>query len=160
MGLKHQYHKDWSHNYKTWSSKVMKSGTVLDIILELHSLGVHIEFIVSDYDSTICAYLQHTGTIINGKLPLDISQPTFIYNPSRHIKVMVKSICSLASQSKEKSECGKIDTIRWKNTSGARSVRASSYLLRNLKIIQSPSGTPIWMAWVMWPQMVFSSSVW
>ena len=44
-------HKSYHRNYMTESSKVMKASAALELMLELHALGVGVEFIVSDDDS-------------------------------------------------------------------------------------------------------------
>ena len=100
----------------------------------MHNKNIGVEFLVSDDDSTMRAHLQHVGTIKNGKLPLEVHQPKFLCDPSHRIKVMVKDIFGLATMSNAKSEFEKIDALRIKNTSDVGLVRASSYLLMNLKL--------------------------
>ena len=82
---------------------------------DLHHLGIGIEFIVSDNDSTMRAHLRWIGTEKNAKLPLNVYQPSFLCDPSHRIKVMVKDIFALALQSKSKSNAEKIDAMRVKN---------------------------------------------
>ena len=72
MGEDPQEHDDCSRNYRTGSSKAMEVTAALDLILELHALGVGVEFIVLDDDSTIRAHLSHIGTHKNGMLPVDV----------------------------------------------------------------------------------------
>ena len=62
-GLDPMDHEDYPRNYKTGSSKTMEASATLELIKELRVLGVGVGFIVSDDDSTICAHLQHVGTI-------------------------------------------------------------------------------------------------
>ena len=111
-------HDDCPHNYRTGSSKAMEASAALDMILELHRLGIAVEFIVSDDDSTMRAHLHHVGTIKNGKLPIYVFAPSFLCDPSHRIKVMVKDIFGLALMSNSKSECEKIDTLRLKKYIG------------------------------------------
>ena len=52
-------HDDCPCNYLTGSSKVMEASTTLELLLQLYALGVEIEFIVSDDDSTMRAHLKY-----------------------------------------------------------------------------------------------------
>ena len=79
-------HEDCPRNYLTGSSKAMEAGTALDLVIELHGLGVGVDFIVSDDDSTMRAHLHHLGTIKNAKLPVNIPQPSFLCDPFHRIK--------------------------------------------------------------------------
>ena len=104
-------HYDFPHNYLTGSSEAMEASDALELLLQLWALGVEIEFIVSDDDSTMRAHLKHIGTHKNGKLPLYILMLLFLCNPSHRIKVMVKDIFALALASNSKIECQKIDAL-------------------------------------------------
>ena len=95
----------------------MEASAALQLILDLHSKGVGVEFIVSDDDSTMRAHLTHVGAD-KGKLPLHVPEPKFLCDPSHRIKVMVKDIFGLALMSKKKSECEKIDALRLKKYLG------------------------------------------
>ena len=88
---------------------------MFDLVVELAAMGVGVEFIVLDDNSTMHAHLKNVGTHTGGKLPLDVSQPTFLCDPSHCVKVMVKEIFKLALASK-KSECENIGALRLKNT--------------------------------------------
>ena len=110
-------HEDYPRKYKTGSSKAMEDSATLNMILELYILGVRVEYICSDDDSTMRAHLHHIGTVPKAKLPIDIPEPEFLYNASHCIKVMLKDIFGLALISKAKSECEKIDALRLKNIS-------------------------------------------
>ena len=107
MGEEPQQHDDCPRNYRTGSSKAMEATAALDLILELHELGVGVEFIVSDDDSTMRAHLSHIGVHEKGMLPLDVHQPTFLCDPSHRVKVMVKEVFKLALQSKAKQSKAK-----------------------------------------------------
>ena len=89
----------------------MEATAALELVIELAAVGVGVEFIVSDDDSTMRAHLKHIGTHAGAKLPLDIPQPTFLCDPSHQVKVMVKEIFKLALASKKISECEKIDAL-------------------------------------------------
>ena len=91
--------------------------------LELAAMGVGVEFIKSDDDSTMRAHLKHIGTHANAKLPLDIPQPTFLCDPSHRVKVMVKDIFKLALASKKVSECEKIETNSYRSRSSKQKQR-------------------------------------
>ena len=99
MGEDPMEHEDCPRNYKIGSSKAMEATA---------GIGVSIEYIVSDDDSTMRATLRHIGTHKNGKLPLHISEPTFLCDPSHRIKVMVKDVFGLALMSNSKSEYRKL----------------------------------------------------
>ena len=96
----------------------MEASAALELLLQLYALGVEIEFIVSDDDSTMRAHLKHIGAHQKGKLPLHIPEPFFLCDPSHRIKVMVKDIFGLALASNSKSECQKIDALRLKKYLG------------------------------------------
>ena len=96
----------------------MEATAALDFVIELAAMGVGVEFIISDDDSTMRAHLKHIGTHAGAKLPLDIPKPTFLCDPSHRVKVMVKDIFKLALASKKVSECEKIDTLRFKKYIG------------------------------------------
>ena len=81
----------------------MEASAALELLLQLWALGVEIEVIVSDDDSTMCAHLKHIGTHKNGKLPLHILMPYFLCDPSHRIRVTVKDIFALALASNSKS---------------------------------------------------------
>ena len=117
MGEEPMEHEDCVRNYRTGSSKAMEATAALELILDLHSKRVGVEFIVSDDDSTMRAHLRHIGSD-KGKLPLDVAEPTFLCDPSHRIKVMVKDMFALALMSKTKSECEKIDALRIKKYLG------------------------------------------
>ena len=53
MGKEPQDHEDFPRNYQTGSGKAMEATAVLDLVSELHLLGIGIKFIVSDDDSTM-----------------------------------------------------------------------------------------------------------
>jgi hypothetical protein len=78
MGEEPQDHEDCPRNYQTGSSKAMEATAALDLVLELHKLGIGVEFIVSDDDSTMRAHLQHIGTHAGGLLHLNVPQPSFL----------------------------------------------------------------------------------
>ena len=82
--------------------------------MDLHALGVGVEFIVFDNDSSMRVHLHHIATYRNGNLPLDMYQPSFLYDPSHRIKCMVKDIFELDLMGKGKSECEKIDALQIK----------------------------------------------
>ena len=96
MGEEPMEHDDCARNYLTGLSKAMEASAALDMVIALHHLGIGIEFIVSDDDSTMCAHLRWIGTEKNAKLPLNVYQPSFLCDPSHRIKVMVKDIFALA----------------------------------------------------------------
>ena len=114
MGEDAMDHEDCVRNYRTGSSKAMEASAALDMINKLHLKGVGVEFIVSDDDSTMRAHLTHLGTVKNGKLPLDVRQPSFLCDPSHRIKVMVKNIFGIDLVGKKNSECQKIDSLQVK----------------------------------------------
>ena len=68
MGESPMEHDDCPCNYRTGSSKAMKASAALDMVVELHDLGIGIEYIVSDDDSTMHAHLKHINTVKNAKL--------------------------------------------------------------------------------------------
>ena len=117
MGEEPMEHDNCVRNYRTGSSKAMEASAALQLILDLHSKGVGVEFIVSDDDSTMRAHLTHVGAD-KGKLPLHVPEPKFLCDPSHRIKVMVKDNFGLALMSKKKSECEKIDALRLKKYLG------------------------------------------
>ena len=117
MGEEPMEHDDCVRNYRTGSSKAMEASAALQLILNLHSRGIRIEFIVSDDDSTMRAHLTHIGSD-KGKLPLYVFAPGFLCDPSHRVKVMVKDIFALALMSNAKSECEKIDALRIKKYVG------------------------------------------
>ena len=133
MGEEPQQHDDCPRNYRTGSSKAMEATAALDLILELHELGVGVEFIVSDDDSTMRAHLSHIGVHKKGMLPLDVHQPTFLCDPSHRVKVMVKEVFKLALKSKAKSECEKIDALRLKKYIGCWIAKNKSLPFDELK---------------------------
>ena len=90
----------------------------LDLVVELAAMGVGVEFIVLDDDSTMCAHLKHIGTHTGGKLPIDVPHPTFLCDPSHRVKDMVKEIFKLALASKKQSKCERIDALRLKKYMG------------------------------------------
>ena len=75
--------------------------------------------IVSDDKSTMRVHLHHIGTYEGGKLPLSLTQPKILCNPSYRINVIVKEVFALALSRKEKRDCEKIDALRLKNISVA-----------------------------------------
>ena len=97
-------HVDFLCKNENQSSKTMKASTILKMILELCYLGIRVEFIVFDDDSTMCADLYHIGIIINSKLSLDVHQLLFLCNPFYCVKVMVKNNFGSASMIKEESK--------------------------------------------------------
>jgi len=105
------------HNYRTGSSKAIKASAALRLILDLHSRGVGVYFIVSDDDSTMHAHLTHVSGD-KGKLPLDVPKTKFLCDPFHCIKITVKDIFGLALMSKKKSECEKFDALRLKKYLG------------------------------------------
>ena len=111
-------HDDCPCNYLTGSSKAMEASAALELLLQLYALGVEIEFIVSDDDSTMRAHLKHISAHQKGKLSIHIPEPVFLCDPSHRIKVMVKDIFGLALASNSKSECQKIDALRLKKYLG------------------------------------------
>ena len=68
MGESPMEHDDCPCNYRTGSSKAMKASAALDMVVKLHDLGIGIEYIVSDDDSTMHAHLKHINTVKNAKL--------------------------------------------------------------------------------------------
>ena len=111
---------DFPHNYLTRSSKVVEVSAVLYMGIELHELGIGIEYIVSDDDSTTRVHLKHIDTEKYAKVTLQVHPPLFLCDPSHFIKVMVKDIFALALQSQVKSNTEKIDAMRLKNISEVR----------------------------------------
>lgn len=80
------------------SSGAMKSKVVLRLTESLHQKWderVYITGIVSDDDSTIFVYLQHTDINQKGKLHSTIPEPTFMSDPSYRIKVISPSLDEL-----------------------------------------------------------------
>ena len=77
MGEEPMENDDCVRNYRTVSIKAMDASAVLQLILDLHSKGIRIEFIVSDDDSTMRAHLTHIGSG-KGKLPLAVFAPGFL----------------------------------------------------------------------------------
>ena len=118
MGNEPMEHEDCPRNYKTGSSKAMEATAAYELILDLHRIGVSVEFVVSDDDSTMRATLKHVGTHKHGKLPLHVTEPSFLCNPLHRIKVMEKEVIGLALMSNSKSECQKIDAMRLKKYIG------------------------------------------
>ena len=96
MGEQPMEHDDFPRNYLTGSSKAIEARAALDMVIELHDLGIIVEYIVSDDDSTMRAHLKHIGTEKYAKLPLQVNPPSFLCDPSHSIKVMVKDIFALA----------------------------------------------------------------
>ena len=111
-------HDDCPHNYLTDSGKAMETSAALALLLQLYTLGVEIEFIVSDDDSMMRAHLKHISANQKGKLPLHIPEPVFLCDPSHRIKVMAEDIFGLALTSNSKSECQKIDALQLKKYLG------------------------------------------
>ena len=107
MGEEPMYHNTCICNYRTGSRKFMEASAAFRLILALHSRGVDVEFIISDDCSTMRAHLKNVGGN-KGKLPLDEPKPKFLWDPSHHIKVIVKDIFGLALMSKKKSEREKL----------------------------------------------------
>ena len=103
LGEEPMEHKDCPRNYNIGCSKAIETRTVLELIMELHTLGSGVEFVVSENDITMCAHLYHVGTVNNGKLSCDVPRLSFLYDPFRRIKVLVKDIFGLALMSKRKT---------------------------------------------------------
>ena len=85
MGKEPQQHDNYPHTHLTGSSKAMEATAALDLIVELGAMGIGVEFIISDDNSTMRAHLKHIGTAVGAKLPLHVPQPTFLCDPSHHI---------------------------------------------------------------------------
>ena len=96
MGKKPMGHEDCPRNYLTGSNKAMEASDVLVLMKVLDVLGIGVEYIISDDDSTMHAHLYHIGYQMNAKLPLNIHEPKFSCDSSHRIKVMVKEIFTLA----------------------------------------------------------------
>lgn len=95
MGEEPRQHKDCPRNYWTGSSKAMEVTAALYLILELHELGVGVEFIVSDDDSTMRAHFSLIGK--HKKICYHLmSLKQFLCDPSHQVKDMVKEIFKLA----------------------------------------------------------------
>ena len=65
---------------------------------------MYIEFIVSDDDSTMRAYLQHKCNNIKEKLPDDIPEPNFLTNYSHRIKVTTAPVFAMMTTTKYPSK--------------------------------------------------------
>ena len=96
----------------------MEVTAAFDLVIELHELGIGVEYVVSDDDSTLRAHLQHIGTYKDGNLSLDVPQPSFLCDPSHRVTVMDKEVFKLALVSKSVSECEKIDALILKKYNG------------------------------------------
>ena len=95
----------------------MEATATLELILILHSHAIRVELVVSDDYSTMRAHLRHIG-MNKGKLPLDVTEPIILCDPSHCIKVIVKDIFGFALMSKTTSECEKIDALQIKKYYG------------------------------------------
>ena len=79
---------------KNWegSSKSMEPAAIVDMVTNAPKKGYIIGSIVSDDDSTMKAQLRHKQEPQNpkdkGKLPLWITEPTFLADPSHRVKVV------------------------------------------------------------------------
>ena len=63
MGEETMEHKDCVRNYRTGSSKAMEASAALDMINQLHTKSIGVEFFVSYDDSTIRAHLTHVDVV-------------------------------------------------------------------------------------------------
>ena len=92
LGEEPQDHEDCPRNYRTGSSKAMEASAALDLVKQFHALGIDIESVVSDDDSTMRAHLTHDG---KGKLPPHTPVLSFLADPSHRTKVISAPIFAL-----------------------------------------------------------------
>ena len=101
----------------TGSSGAMESEVALRLTTALHEKWggrVFICGIVSEDDSTMRAYLQHTDNNAKGKLDVTIPEPTFMADPSHRIKVMSAPIFAMVTKVLDPNKCEMIDAMRVK----------------------------------------------
>ena len=90
--------------------KIMEASAILKIVEDaLYNRFFIIDAIVSDYDNTMRAGLKHLskgdrGQVLKspkGKLHTDIPEPSFLADPSHHVKVVAKYIFSIVNESSD-----------------------------------------------------------
>lgn len=80
----------------------MEAGLVMQLVLKINKMFdglVYVREIVTDDDSTMRAYLKNHKN--GGKLPDNIIEPIFLADPSHLIKVMLKPIFAMISNTKD-----------------------------------------------------------
>ena len=85
-------HEDWLRKYRTGSCRAMIFSLDFDIIRGLDENNMGIEYIFSDYDSTMRAHLIYTGNRKYGNLPINITTPVLLCDLSHCIKAMVNNV--------------------------------------------------------------------
>ena len=96
-------------------SGVMEAGLAVQLVLKINKMFkglVCVREIVTDNDSKMRSHLRNKRD--SGKLPDDIIQPIFLANPSRRIKVMLKYISAMISNTKDPDKCKTINATRIK----------------------------------------------
>ena len=118
----------------TGSSGAMESEVVLRLTTALYERWggrVFICGIVSDDDSTMRAYLQHTDNNVKGKLDDTIPEPTFMADPSHRIKVMSAPIFVMVTKTLDPKKCKMIDAMRVKKYVGCCILKVPSTDVRS-----------------------------
>ena len=106
----------------------MKASAILKIVEDaFYNRFFVIYATVSNDDSTMRAVLKHPskgarGQVLKsskGKLHEDIPDPSFLADPSHHVKVVAKHIFPIVNESRDlRCGCTKADALRLKNIGG------------------------------------------
>ena len=76
-------------------------------------------------------HLQHACNNKMDKLSDDISEPSFLADPSHIIKVICKEVFRLVLASKATSDCKLIDALRFNNILGILFTKTDTYHMRS-----------------------------
>ena len=101
----------------------MEAALALELVLRLETMFggvVYIREIVTDDDSTMRSHLKQKKN--GGKLPDRTITPIFLADPSHRIKVMLKPIFAMVTDTKDPDKCKAVDATRIK--------RYTSYYIR------------------------------
>ena len=106
----------------------MEASAILKLVEDaFYNRFFIIDVIVSDDDSKIRDVLKHTligvrGQVLNspkGKLDEEIPEPSFLADPSHHVKLVAKHIISIVNESRDqRCGCTKADALRIKKDCG------------------------------------------
>ena len=111
---------DYPRNY-TGVSKAMESDAVLSLYESMFydsNKKITWKSIVLDDDSIVRALLEHPGNHPRGTLNVEITEPSWLADPSRRTKIVAKYIYALAALPKSQSTCTIIDAVRVKKHFG------------------------------------------
>ena len=75
-------HDDCPRNYRTGSSKAMEASAALVLMLQLDSLGIAVEYVVSNDDSTMRAHLRHIGKETRSYRFISLSRKSCVILPT------------------------------------------------------------------------------